>query len=166
MAGGITGELSVCCKYLESVLYLVGPFGVFFGDIPSSCLWGPLTSSVLGMTVVLSLFSVSGKSTIHLYSCLLDSIAVLVALVGQNWIQPSASAHGVISVRSMGNTHPLLPQTWGKQADPNVAVISFGFSISIQPAYLCSFRFLRQKLPAGSRCLSCCRSLMLSSWSC
>lgn len=84
---GTTGELSLCCGCLESVLSVMGPFGGFFRDIPS-----PVSGDVLPLVSLVwlphTLLTQSLESPlVHLYSCLLSSIAVQeVALVGQSVI--------------------------------------------------------------------------------
>lgn len=102
----------------------MGPFCRFFRDIPS-----PLSGDFLppGFLVWLphSFLSQSLESPlVHLYSCLLDSIAVQeVAFTGQAQYGPTH----VLVVWSMSGplevvTRPLLPQTWGVEAGPNAGL--------------------------------------------
>lgn len=128
-------------------------------------LWRPLASSRLALAAVYSSlvatpFSVSAKPLVHLFSCLLGSFAVHLALGRQSWVEPRTYALGVIHVWAMAETPvAFVPQTGGLQANPSVGVMSFGLSISFQPAPL----QLRQTSLARCWCFPCCGSLMLSS---
>lgn len=153
--------LSLCCGCLESVLSLMGPFGGFFTDVPS-----PVSGDVLPLVSLLWLphspFSVSRKP-IGSFVLLSDEFDCC-ARGSSCWAECDMVPY-ICSWCGPWEIHlTLFPQTCGVQADPNAGVISFGVSISIMPAYLSCFTFLRQKSPVRCSMLQESHDLQPALW--
>lgn len=155
----------MCCGCLELILSLVEPFMGSL-EIPSPLVSGGLSPpvSLLGLLHFLQpncrLLPQSLESPpIYSYFSLLGSIAVQVALVGKTLLYTLYICSWCGPWETL--TLPLFPPTGRGQAAPRAAVISFGLSVSIQPA-LQFFRFLKQKSQTRSQCLPYRNSLMLS----